>query len=175
MAATRSQRRGYQGVNKLRRTLRRIDPELTQGIKDVVEDTGRVLADQIRRNTTHLMRTDAMYESIGYKVSRDGFTVIAGVEAESTKIQGRVVLGAIARKTTKSGRLTLTTSRRLKTRMNIYKAIYQEFGTKGASDRNIPPIHPQRMHQKAFDATSPRLKAIFAKEIEKALRGAANG
>jgi len=173
--ASRSQQRGFQGVTKLRRTLRRLDPELTQEIRDLVTEAGKDLEADIKRYAVNLKRTDAMYDSIGYKVSRDGFTVIAGVEAPSTKIQGRVVLGKIARKTTKSGRLTLATSKKLSARMNIYKAIYHEFGTKGAPDQNIGPLMPTYMHQKAFNGLKPGMQAKFAKAIDKALRSAASG
>lgn len=171
MAATRSQRRGYQGVNKLRRTLRRIDPEITQEVRDLVESAGKKIASDIKSNSAHLVDSGDMIESIGYKVSRDGLSVVAGVEAEATKI----ILGAIKGTRKKSGKLTLATQRKIKTRMNVYKAIWHEFGTKGSSRHNIPPIHPQRMHQRAFDANAPGLKKKFSAAIEKALRGAANG
>lgn len=74
--STARQRRGYAGVNKLRRTLRRLEPEATAGIRKVLERGAQgIEADMMIGIPKDTGETAA---HISYKLSRDGLTARIG-------------------------------------------------------------------------------------------------
>ena len=168
--ATRSQKKGFAGVTKLRKTLRRLDPETTKNVATAIEQAGVSLARRVRSNAPR--DTGDLIEQIGYKVSRDKLTVVAGVGAGNAHIQKSGFSG-VAVKRTKSGSKTKVTIRNENARWQLYKALWHEFGTKGSSD--LPPLPASHFHQRAFDSEEKAIKRKVQGAVSRALTVAASG
>ena len=168
--ASKSQKRGFAGVTKLRKTLRRLDPETKKNVATAIEQTGIALARGVRARTPR--DTGAMIAEVGYKVSRDKLTVVAGVGAGNASIQ-KIGFGEVVVKRNKSGAKTKVTIRNEKARWNLYKALWHEFGTKGGN--GAPPQPASHFHQRAFDAEEDAIKSRVQGAVSRALEMAVNG
>jgi HK97 gp10 family phage protein len=74
---TRRQRSGLRGVTKLRRTLRRIDPDITREVREEVERvTERILADM---QSMVPKDTGDLAAALDKRVARDGLTARVGL------------------------------------------------------------------------------------------------
>lgn len=74
--STARQRRGYAGVTKLRRTLRRLEPEVTIGVRNVLEKGAAAIeADMLINIPKDTGDTASFIQS---KVARDGLTARVG-------------------------------------------------------------------------------------------------
>ena len=164
-------RKGYSGVTKLRKTLRRLDPEITADVREVVRRGANAILADAKANARSadygslpgILDTGEMIESMSIKYSPDGFTALIGPAAEDIKS-----LANVKEKMLKSGRLSKVTLRNKEARWNAMKAYWAEFGTKGDSSRNIPMIRPTPFMNPAFDAN----KAWIAKDAVKATKKA---
>lgn len=181
----RASARGYSGVTKLRRTLRRLEPETTAELKGLVETTGAMLAGAVAANAPR--DSGDMAKHVGYKVSRDGLTVYAGVGAGNLHIQ-KNGFGAVKTKLTKAGNETKATIRNKAARWALYKALWHEFGTKGAKASRIGkgkrkgaataagrPQPASHFHQRAYDAVMPAMKGRIRGAVQKAIGVAVSG
>ena len=86
--STSRQRRGYAGVNKLRRTLRRLEPEATAGIKQVILRGSQAIEADMMINVPK--DTGVTASHISYKISRDGLTAQIGFVGKRDVEQGFV-------------------------------------------------------------------------------------
>lgn len=168
--ATNKAKRGFAGLTKLRKTLRRLDPEVKSQVASAIETSGARLAARVTGNAPSL--TGELRQQIGYKVSRDKLTVVAGVGAGNAHIQ-KSGFGGVVIKKTKSGAKTKVTIRNEKARWNLYKALWHEFGTKGGN--GAPPQSASHFHQRAFDAEEGAIKSRVQGAVSKALQMAVNG
>lgn len=173
MSSTRRQRSGLRGVNRLRRTLRRINDTADDGVGAAIRTWSHKIAEDAKANAPEL--TGETKESIEAIVSRDGLTSTIGPGARalrSTRRQGFSVFATRA--------LNLNLSKR-NTRLlrAFYKAYWYEFGTKGNPAKNIPPQPAQPFMGPAYDANAEAMKADIRRAIrttlERASRGARSG
>lgn len=74
--STARQRRGLAGVSKLRRTLRRLEPEATAGIRDALERAAQTM--HFDMLSTIPKDSGETAQHLSYKVSRDGLTARIG-------------------------------------------------------------------------------------------------
>ena len=74
--STARQRAGYRGVTKLRRTLRRIEPEVTIGIKNVMERAAKAIEVDMLIGIPQDTGDTASF--ISSKIARDGLTARIG-------------------------------------------------------------------------------------------------
>ena len=168
--STARQRRGFAGVTKLRKTLRRFDESLTRDIKVELEAG----AQAIERDMIGGAPVDEadLVNSIGYKMGRDGFTAVIGPAADSAQIKSG--FGVVNEKFTKAGNLTAATVRNKTARMQLYKALWAEFGTKaGEPGSSSKPARP--FIQPAYDANKDRLTERIRAAVDRALKEAASG
>jgi len=124
--AKQSQARGYSGVTKLRKTLRRIDPELTKGVKTAIQQGSETIHFDISLNAQSHRFTGDMIDSISIKYGRDGMTSLIGPGAKWVSVSKSPFNTA------------LITEKNAWGAWQFFKAYWLEFGTKGAPDRNIP-------------------------------------
>jgi HK97 gp10 family phage protein len=172
-AVSKSQSRGYAGVDKLRRLLKKIDPEVVAGVRAKVEEGSQAIARDMRAGAPR--DQGDLLNSISYKLSGDKLAAYIGPGADraniikhglkttkTTKAGSTSLL-----KTTKRGNLTSATIKDQNARFQLYKASWVEFGTKphgshpGTSAR--PFINP------AFDANKNWLLNDMRVELDKAL------
>jgi len=165
--STRSQRKGLSGVTKLRRTLRRLDPEITSEVREVVRRGANSILFDAKQNARSadygkepgIRDTGDMIDAMGIKYARDGFTALIGPAAEDVK-----TLGKVNEKVTKRGAMTKATVRSKKARWTALKGLWAEFGTKGVPSKNIPPVTPAPFMQPAYDTN----KSWIARDARKA-------
>lgn len=155
-------RSGIQGVSKLRRTLRRVEPELLRPLKDAVRDGGEAIKqDQISGAPND---EGDLVREIDYKLGRDGMTAVVGPGARHISISRNPF--DTRKRMSNPGRHAL---------MQFFKAYWYEFGTKGSPERNIPPQPPRPFLTPAFDLNRAwilrRSRAAIRRAIEQASRG----
>lgn len=167
--STRS-KRAYAGVDKLRKLMRKLDPETTQGVKDVLKDG----ADAIQFSMLMGAPVDEgdMARSIAVKLGRDGMTAYIGAGADRANIV-KSGFGAVTAKYTKSGALTSATIKDKDALFQLYKSHWIEHGTSARG--NHPGQRPRPFINSAYDAHADRIQAEMSKAIDEALRIAANG
>lgn len=157
-----SQRSGFRGVNRLRRTLRRIDPGLMPELKQAVRDGGEAIKqDQIAGAPVD---EGDMVREIDAKYGRDGLTVVVGPGAKHVPI----------------GKNPFDTTRRMSAPgkhalVQFFKAYWYEFGTKGNADRNIPPQPARPFLVPAYDMNREWILRNTRKGIRQALKRASRG
>ena len=75
--STARQRRGFAGVTKLRKTLRRLEPESSAGIKKALTDGARDIHFDMYTNVPKDTGETAYH--LSYKIARDGLTARIGL------------------------------------------------------------------------------------------------
>lgn len=159
--AKQNQARGYAGLGKLRKTLRRIEPETTQGIKDVIEKGALAIENDIVSNGQAHRITGDMIQSVAIKYGRYRMTAVIGPGASSISVS----------KSPFDTTLYVTQKSKFMA-WQFFKAYWIEFGTKGAPDRNIPPQPAQPFVQPAWDSNKGWLirdaKAAVSRAIQRA-------
>ncbi len=139
-----NQRRGLQGLDKLRRKLRNMEKVTESGIKPAI--TAAAQAVMIDAQLRVAVDEGDLQRSITYKVSPDGMAAVIGPAAKSAAVaravrgnefatRSAVTLGAISKKDL----------------FQFFKGYWIEYGTKGAPDRNIPPQPARPFMSPAFD------------------------
>lgn len=157
------------GVSRLRRTLRRIEPEATQELRDTVQDG----AQKIHFDALTLVPRDEgdLARSIAYKLGRDGLTAVIGPGAENAKLRknkanvGHVVAASGVRMSQANKDLL----------WQYFKGYWIEFGTKGSPKHNIPPMPAQPFMNPAYLRNRDWIKRDAEKAIEQALEKASRG
>lgn len=161
-----SRRSGFAGVTKLRRTLRRVDPEITSDLKSTVERGAAAIA---RDMAMMAPRDDGdLSNSIAYKMGRDKLTAIIGPGADRATIRSKgFTAGAI--KYTKSGNFTKAYLKDKHARFQLYKALWLEFGTK-AGKKGSSPTPARPFIAPAMDMNRSRIIGEVNTAINKALK-----
>jgi len=152
---------GFYGANKLRKTLKRIDPETTDGIKLAV----KIGAEDISDTAAHIAFSKGLYDtgdlidSIEYKIGRDGFTAVIGPGAKRVSIA----------KSPFNTKLYVTERDKYEA-WQFFKGYWAEFGTKGSPKHNIAPRTPRPFMQPAWDANKERISIAINQAVNRALR-----
>lgn len=163
------------GNTKLRRTLRRIDPAITQELRDVVKDG----LEAIKWDAISFVPIDEgdLARSIDYKLGRDGLTGVVGPGAKAAELARKKAasgsaFGTVAKKGGGKVRLSRSNQELL---WEFFKGYWVEFGTKGNAARNIPPMAPQPFMAPAYDVNrlwfSRRAQRALVRALERASRG----
>lgn len=143
--ATRRQRSGLQGVTKLRRTLRRIEPAATEGIRLEIADA----AEAIRLDAVSRAPVDEgdLVRSITAKFGRDRLTAVIGPGAKGVLIASRLWASPFA---TRTAGITTTQFPKSARRdlFQFFKGYWIEFGTVKMAARPfmIPAFEVNRAH-----------------------------
>jgi HK97 gp10 family phage protein len=162
-----ARRSGFAGVTKLRKTLRRLEPEATEGIKDaMLEGAERIQRDALVNLRSQLSgRSEGELErSITYKMGRDKMTAVIGPGAKHVKIT-KNPFDTTQYKSKPSKRSA----------MNFFKGYWFEFGTKGHPESNIPPQRARPYMNPAFDSNKNKLVKEVQAEIREVLRDLTDG
>jgi hypothetical protein len=164
-----ARRSRVEGPNILRRKLRRVEPEILRGVQDVLRDG----LNRIQRDSMSMTPVDEgdLRDSIEVKLSRDKLSGIVGPGAGAAEIMRRKAGSAFATSSPKA-RLSKRNTRAL---WNFFKGYWHEFGTKGSTKWNLPPIRPVRFMSRSYDANREwirrRSDAAIRNALEKASRG----
>jgi len=160
-------RRGFSGVTPLRRKLRSMDYLTSRGVMVEI----RAGAEAIERDMIGGAPIDEgdLARSIAHKLGRDGFTAVIGPGADNATIM-KSGLGDVASKFTKGGELTSVTIRNKEARVNLFKALWAEFGTKDHGGTSARPFI-----QPAYDANKDQISRRTKAAVIKALKDAARG
>ena len=164
-------RTGLRGATKLRRTLRRLEPEITKGVQYEVARGAQKIKDDAIRNFRSIdvpeIGTGDLLRSISYNLSRDKLSAVIGPEAKRAKLNKGIF-------STKARVKTYKTKPAKAARWNIMKGYWVEFGTKGAPDENIPPMPPRPYMNPAWDMNKGALRVKIRGEVNKALKEVTN-
>lgn len=164
------------GVNKLRRTLRRIDPDLTKQLREVMASGARA----IERDARAMAPVDQgdLRDSIQVLISRDGLTAIIGPAARAAEIVRRRTgseFGRIVSKGRGRGKQIRLSIRNKRLLMNFYKGYWYEFGTKGDPRKGVHPQPARPFMRPAYDRNAGRITAAARAQISSVLERAARG
>ena len=156
-------RSGLSGVTRLRRVLRRVEPESLRELKDAVREGGEaVKQDQIAGAP---IKEGDMVREIDAKLGRDGLTVVVGPGARHVSIT-KNPFGRTRKKMSAPSKRAL---------FQFFKAYWYEFGTKGYSERNIPPQPARPFLGPAFDVNRAWILQRSREGIRLALQRASRG
>lgn len=163
---------GIKGLNELRRTLRRIEPELQQPIQTAIHNT----AEAIKADAIAGAPVDEgdLVRSIDYKIGRDGFTAVIGPGAKAAEIARSRGGSAFATRTRKGEviRMSATNKNLL---FQFFKGYWHEFGTKGSPEHNIPPLPARPFMTPAYllneEYGKAQVRAAVKAALDKASRG----
>jgi hypothetical protein len=162
-----ARRSGFAGVTKLRKTLRRLEPEATEGIKDAMRDAAeKIHFDSIINLRSQLSgKGEGELEySVTYKMGRDDMTAVIGPGAKHVKI------------TKNPFDTTQYKSKPSKhSAMQFFKGYWFEFGTKGDPENNIPPQPARPFMNPAYDANKDKILKDVQGEIHDVLQDLTNG
>lgn len=173
-----ARRSKVQGVTKLRRKLRRIDPEATRELRAALANA----AARIEATATQLVPVDTgdLAGSIEHLISRDGLSAVIGPGARAAEIN-RQKTGSEFGRTIRSGKrkgkkFTLRTANK-RLLMMFYRGYWNEFGTKGNPQTGMAPQPARPFMRPAFDINKNRAKAEIEDRINQVLRrvGGGNG
>jgi len=172
-AVSKQQARGYAGVDKLRRLLKKIDPEVVAGVREKVEEGAQAIEADMMMGAP--VDTGELRYSISYKLSSDKLAAYIGPGADraniikhglkTTKTTKKGTASLL--KTTKSGNLTSATIADQDARMQLYKANWVEYGTKPHGSHPGQPARP--FINPAFDQNRDWLLRDMRVELDKAL------
>jgi len=165
-----SRAKGYQGVDKLRKLLRKIEPEAQAPVKEAIKKGAELIEFDILRAVP--VDEGDLQRSISYKLGRDGFTAYVGAGADRAQIV-KNGFAQSARKYTKAGALTKATIDNDNARFQAYKLHWFEEGTKpNGAHPGIPAMH---IKKRAFDANRQWIRDQINEAITEALEKASRG
>jgi len=163
-------KKSYAGIDKLRRTLRKIDPDSQKLVKKAVKEGAEMIEFKILRSVP--VDEGDLQRSISHKLGRDGFTAYVGAGAD----RAQVVSNGFAqstRKYTKTGSLTKATIDNENARFQAYKLHWFEEGTKpNGAHPGIPAMH---IKKRAFDSSKKWIRSQIDDAIDAALESASRG
>lgn len=153
------------GVTKLRKFLRRVEPNIASGVKDAINRAAKTIHFDALKNADRadygkligIREYGDMIASIGIKYGRDGLTAVIGPGAEDLHLTGK------------------TSIRGKEARWNFNKGLWAEFGTKGDPKRNIPRIPPAPFMNPAYEMNAKHIQKDVHRAVEIALERAASG
>lgn len=164
------------GVNKLRRTLRRVDDESTKRLRKVVA-AGLSAIERDARAAAPRDKGD-LAESIQTAMSRDGLTGVVGPGvnvAERVRKQAGSEFGRTIRRGKKAGEKLNLSNRSKDLLMQFHKGYWAEFGTKGSADGKVPAQPARPFMSPAYDTNQARIRRAVKRAITDALNKAARG
>jgi hypothetical protein len=155
----------FKQSNKLRRTLRRLEPEIVSGVKKEVKNAAEHIHFDAIANaySAGLVDEGDMVASIAIKYGRDGLTAVIGPGASAININKSPFNTALYR-SDKSKFLAY----------QFFKGYWAELGTKGSAAKNIPAQPATPFMQPAFDANKEAYSRAIGKAINNALKAATN-
>lgn len=159
-----SRARGYAGLSKLRKTLRRLEPEAAEGIKTSFKHGAELIQYDIIQNGLQHRITGDMLRSVDVKMGRDGLTAVIGPGASRIRI-GKSPFDTTMYKSAEGKHQAF----------QFFKAYWIEFGTKGYPERNIPAQPAQPFVQPAYDANKGWIVRNVQDEIRATLRNVTSG
>lgn len=161
---------GYKGMSKLRKLLKKVDPEARGLVADVIEGGAKAIENSMIISAP--VDSGDLVHSISYKLGRDGLSAYIGPGADRAAITKKG-FGQTRRRYTSTGNLTSATIKDLDARFQLYKAHWIEHGTKGHGGHPGQPARP--FINPAYDANANRIKRDLSKAIDDALEMAARG
>lgn len=166
-----ARRSGLKGVTSLRRTLRRIEPEVTKQVRVAMEDGAEAIKlDAVAR----VPKAEGdLARSIDYQLGRDGLTAIIGPAAKQVAMVGGRT-SATTPFATNSKRQRRLSTKNKEALLQFFKGYWIEYGTKGSPKRNIPPMRPHPFMGPAFDLNREWLLGKVREGIDKALEKASS-
>lgn len=161
-----TRRSGVQGAGKLKRKLRRIEPEITRGVRGAVGD----VAEAIKQDAIALAPRDQgdLVRAIDAKVGRDGLAAVVGPGAVAADLARR-----------RTGSVFGATNLRLSAKnqhllLQFFKGYWIEFGTKKGDDgSHAQPARP--FMQPAFDLNRDWGKEQIRHAVSNALKRVSRG
>ena len=159
-----SRARGYAGLSKLRKTLRRLEPEAAEGIKDTFEKGAQLIQYSVIQNGSEHRISRDMFPSVSYKMGRDGLTAVIGPGADRIRI-GKSPFDTTLYKSAEGKHQAF----------QFFKAYWIEYGTKGDPERGIPPQRAQPFVNPAYDEHKGWIVENVQGEIRAALRYVTSG
>lgn len=165
-------RSGIRGINKLRKTLRRIEPEMQEPIKRAIVNT----AEAIKLDAIAGAPVDEgdLVRSIDYKIGRDGFTAVIGPGAKAAEI-ARSKGGSAFATRTRRGEIINMSAANKHDLFQFYKGYWHEFGTDGSPEHGIPPLPARPFMNPAFflneEYGKQQVRAAVKLALERASRG----
>lgn len=152
-------RRGYSGVSKLRRTLKRMEPNAQRRITDKLKDAGAA----VHRDAVSfvigqgLVDTHGLLDSMSWKLGRDKSSVLVGPSADKAAWQKIPFTGTMYQEA--------KLSRGQKdARWNYIKGYWGEFGTEGESPQPSRPFM-----EPAWMENQDRIRRNMREAMNKAL------
>lgn len=152
---------GYSGMNKLRKTLKRLEPESVKGIKtELASGAESIWMDAVVTLQSKLSGNGYgdLVASMTIKYGRDGLTAVIGPGAKTVTIN----------KSPWNTRLYVKDKQKHEA-WQFFKGYWFEFGTKGYPEKNIPEQRPQPFMQPAYDGNKNRIFKNIQKEISDTL------
>lgn len=164
--STARQRSGFFGVTKLRKTLRRLDPEIVDGVKAEFRQGAEAIEFDAISNAMMLGVIDSgdMVASITTKYARDGLTAVIGPGASVVRVN----------KSPFNTRLYVSQKSK-DMAWQFFKGYWAEFGTKGDPERGIPAQPPRPFMNPAFDANKTRISRDVRSAVNLAMRQVSAG
>lgn len=156
-------RSGIQGISRLRKTLRRMDPEITKEVRAVIRDGGEAIKQDMIAAAP--IDDGDLVREIEAKYGRDGLTVVVGPGAKYVKISDNP-FNRYRKKMSNPGKHAL---------FQFFKAYWYEFGTKGSVKKNIPPQPARPFIGPAYDINRAWILGRAQKAIRLALQKASTG
>lgn len=163
---------GIKGINKLRLTLRRIEPEMQQPIRQAILNTAEAIKQDAIAGAP--VEEGDLVRSIDYKIGRDGFTAVIGPGAKAAEI-ARSKGGSAFSTQDRRGEIIKMSAANKKLLFQFFKGYWLEFGTKGLPERNIPPLTPRPFMNSAYLLNEEYGKAQVRAAVKAALDRASRG
>ena len=156
----------FKQSNKLRRTLSRIDPEITKGVKQELKSAAEHIHFDAISNAMAKGIYDSgdMVASIAIKYGRGGLTAVIGPGADAISIN----------KSPFNTKLYVSNKSKYLA-WQFFKGYWAEGGTKGDPKRNVPPKAPRRFMQPAFDSNKDAYRKSVQDAVRSALKEASEG
>ena len=80
---SRGRKGSYASIGKVRRTLRKLEPEITEELKDIVQTTADLVENNAKQNAP--VDTGNLRKYITAKVGRDGLTAQVGIRGKRAR------------------------------------------------------------------------------------------
>lgn len=174
-------RRGYSGISKFRRTIRRMEPEIQKKITRALEDSAReVEADAIGFAILQDIKDSGdLIHSISWKLGRDKSSVAIGPSAEAATWQKRPWDNT-------SERAKKMSVKQKQAKWQFFKGYWAEFGTagkgitaggaggKGARKSDTMPQRARPFMNPAWETNRPGISIRMRKAVKEALKRAVN-
>lgn len=156
--------RGYSGISKLRRTFRRMEPEIQRGITNKLKDAAvRIEADAVGHAIVQDIKlTGDTIHSITWKMGRDKSSVVIGPGADKTVWQKYPFGNPVSVKMSPGQK---------KARWDFTKGYWAEFGT--AAHGNHPGQKARSFMNAAWEQNEESTRRRMREAVNKALQRSA--